>query len=70
MPLLGILVNILIALLIVGLILYLISIIPTNAETAWIAQAARVIVIVFAVIWLICLLAGVVPAVGYPYRLR
>jgi hypothetical protein len=70
MPFLGLLVNILIALLIVGLVLYLISIIPTKPENAWVAQAARVVVIVFVVIWLICLLAGLVPTVGYPYRLR
>jgi hypothetical protein len=58
----GVLINILIGLLVVGLILYLISLIPTKPETAWVSQAARVIVIVFAIIWLISLLAGWLPA--------
>jgi hypothetical protein len=66
MPFLGILVNILIVFLIVGLVLYLIQLVPVPTDFAWVKLALRAIVIVFAVIWLIGVLAGFVPAIGYP----
>jgi hypothetical protein len=73
MPLLGLLVNVLIVLLIVGLILYVVSVIPCPTELLWIKQVFRVVVIVFACIWFISLLAGWAPPignypVGRPYR--
>jgi hypothetical protein len=64
----GLLVEVLIGLLVLGLILYCISLIPTNPSNAWLIQIARVIVIVFAVIWLIYLLAGLMPGGPYPFR--
>lgn len=68
-----ILASILIEMLVIGLLLYLITIIPWPAPLGWVALALRVIIIVFAVIWLINLLAGVTswgPLFGAPYYRR
>jgi hypothetical protein len=58
----GVLINILSGLLAVGLTLYLISLIPTKPETAWVSRVTRGIAggfwFAFAIIWLISLLAG------------
>lgn len=65
--------DILIEFLIVGLLLYLISIIPWPPPLGWVALALRVIIIVFAVIWLINLLVGLsgsAPWFGAPYPYR
>ncbi len=68
-----ILASILIEMLVIGLLLYLITIIPWPAPLGWVALALRVIIIVFAVIWLINLLAGATswgPLFGAPYYRR
>jgi uncharacterized BrkB/YihY/UPF0761 family membrane protein len=62
----GILISILIGVLIIAAILYVISLIPSSPENAWLIQIARVIVIVFAIIWLVYLLYGAMP-IGSPY---
>ncbi len=63
----ALLIQVLIALLIVGLILWAIQQIPMDAT---IARIIRVVVIVFVCIWLIYLLAGLLPGgiVAYPAR--
>jgi hypothetical protein len=65
--------DVLIEMLVVGLLIYLITIIPWPAPLGWMAVALRVIVIVFAVIWLINLLVGLsgsAPWFGAPYPYR
>ena len=63
---LGALVSVLIALLIVGLILWAISQIPMDPL---IARIIRVVVVVIVCIWLIYFLAGFLPGgLSYPMR--
>jgi hypothetical protein len=62
------LLSILVALLIVGVILWAVSQIPMDPA---IAKVIRVVVIVFVLIWLIYFLAGMLsigPVYPYPYR--
>lgn len=51
-------VSILIELLIVGLLLWIISVIPWPAPMTWLVRILQVVIVVFAAIWLINMLAG------------
>jgi len=51
-------VSILIELLVVGLLLWIISVIPWPAPMGWLARILQVVIVVFAAIWLINMLAG------------
>jgi hypothetical protein len=51
-------VSILIELLVVGLLLWIISVIPWPAPMAWLVRVLQVVIVIFAVIWLISMLAG------------
>lgn len=60
------LIQIVIALVIIGLVLWVIQQIPMDAA---IARIIRVVIVVAVVIWLLSVLVGWLPAVGpYPYR--
>jgi hypothetical protein len=58
------LIQLLICLIIVGLLLYIVNLLPIEAN---IKQIIRVVVIVFIVIWLLYALMGAAP-VAYPFR--
>lgn len=51
-------VSILIELLVVGLLLWIISVIPWPAPMVWLVRVLQVVIVVFAAIWLISMLAG------------
>jgi hypothetical protein len=51
-------VSILIELLVVGLLLWIISVIPWPAPMGWLVRVLQVVIVVFAAIWLISMLAG------------
>lgn len=51
-------VSILIELLVVGLLLWIISVIPWPAPMTWLVRILQVVIVVFAAIWLINMLAG------------
>jgi hypothetical protein len=57
------LIQLVITLIIVGLLLYVVNLLPLDAN---IKQIIRVVVIVFIVIWLLYALMGAAPA--YPFR--
>jgi hypothetical protein len=58
------LIQLVITLIIVGLLLYVVNLLPLDAN---IKQIIRVVVIVFIVIWLLYALMGAGPA-SYPFR--
>lgn len=60
------LIQIIIALVLIGLVLWLIQQIPMDAA---IAKIIRVVVVVVVVLWLLSVLLGWLPSLGpYPYR--
>ena len=59
------LIQIVVALVIVGLVLWVVQQIPMDAV---IARIIRVVVIVFVVLWLLSLFTGYGPNLTFPYR--
>jgi hypothetical protein len=66
----GFLIEILITLIIVGLVFWIIQQIPIPAEFQWVVRIIKVVIVVFICIWLIYVLAGMLPPGGYLYPHR